>query len=103
MGKSRFVALFSARSDGQRDNSENCLSRSSCSSIGAQSVLSHLVLQSLEVTASFAVPHIAPSVRERPRPSPRRGKIEKDASVSQIHLCATCSPRENVRLDRGEL
>jgi hypothetical protein len=41
------------------------------------------------------------SVRDRRR---GRGKIEKDASVSQIQLCRDVQPEERiVRLDRGEL
>jgi hypothetical protein len=104
--KSRFVALFNARNDGQRDKLGKLLSRLVVLVDWAHSQYClTLVLRDLEVDCFVRRSRVSRQVFESVRDRRRgRGKIEKDASVSQIHLCRDVQPEERiVRLDRGEL
>src|SRR6267154_2018817 len=98
--------LVQRSNDGQRDKLGKLLSRLVVLVDWAHSQYClTLVLRDLEVDCFVRRSRVSRQVFESVRDRRRgRGKIEKDASVSQIHLCRDVQPEERiVRLDRGEL
>src|SRR5215472_3319366 len=104
--KSRFVALFSARMTASAINSQKLPPRLVVPADWAHSQYGFtFVPRDFEVDCFVRrsrIPHqVFESFRDRRR---GRGKVEKNTSVSQIHLRRNVQPEERiVRLGSGEL